>query len=933
MFKILRTSVRAKISAIVATAVIGAVILGAGASAIREAEKRFTSKRAELEGIATALAAATSRSLASDNRMEIGRTLSAIGRIPGIAFAQVFDRGWNAVFELGNSVVVENGGSRVVPNGSLHLWSDLSLEYYVLEKPILHDGTRIGTLRIIADISELKNAIWESIVEASLVGLLAAMFGVLLSSRLQRAVTEPISVLTLAMENVRTTHDFSRPVEKTSEDETGRMVETFNDMLLQIRDRDMHLAQHRDRLEAEVEARTADLRQATIEAQRANAAKSEFLATMSHEIRTPLNGMLVMAELLSVGDLPSKLQRHAEVIVSSGKTLLAIINDILDLSKIEAGRLELEMVPVELTGVADHVMNLFSAKAESNNIDLACYVSPHVPQRVYADPVRLNQILANLVNNALKFTEQGSVMLEIGLADECLGDAKTCRLHFSVKDTGIGIPEDKLQVIFERFSQADQSTTRKYGGTGIGLSISRELVSAMGGNLGVTSAIGEGSNFHFTIECEVVDPPAQISPPNPAPLALLAMPPSITRDVIVKLLKDRGWNPLLADEAQTYDPFSQPIKAVIADPSQIATAITHLDIKVSGVSKKCHMPLRAVVAGIGDAGALKALDYGLADELLSRPVSATQMAAFLDASISGMKPTKLHATVRSETEGRSKRFMGMRVLAADDTAVNREVLAEALERLGIRVTLVSDGEEAVEALRDATFDLVFMDCSMPVLDGYAATREIRKLEKAQGRAPAPIVALTAHVAGATATSWRDAGMSDYITKPFTLKTIAATLDKWLVPSEEIHVHAVTSTAGESLVENDLERQAPVLDFTVLDDLRETGGPAGDLVERILALYKCHAPQTLAKLQEAVASGEPERIAETAHALKSMCRNIGAERLSEVLQRIEWDARSGLSDLARAEIARLPHELSQVLKTLDSLAVRESDKSPPTALQA
>ncbi len=411
--ELLKTSIQAKVSAVVVAAVLSAVTLTVLTSALREADKQFVSKRAELEGIAAALSAGVSYPLAQRNTADVGRTLTAMRNIPAITFAQVIDTNGLSVVQFGNSIVLERPDQRVSPNTEMGLFSTLFLRNYIVEKPIVNSGKQIGTLRIIANITSLESALAESMFSALFAGAIAAALGLLLAQRLQRTITAPINRLTAAIQDIRSSQNFELAVERTSKDETGQMVDAFNDMLGQIRARDQRLVQHRDRLEHEVEERTSELKEATVAAQSANAAKSEFLATMSHEIRTPLNGMLVMAELLSTGDLPDRMQRHADVIVSSGQSLLAIINDILDLSKIEAGRLELEKIPVEPATVADQVMSLFAARAASKGIDLACYVTPSVPARIAADPVRLNQILANLVNNALKFTEQGSVTLKI----------------------------------------------------------------------------------------------------------------------------------------------------------------------------------------------------------------------------------------------------------------------------------------------------------------------------------------------------------------------------------------------------------------------------------------------------------------------------------------------------------------------------------------
>lgn len=901
---LLRTSIQAKVSAVVIAAVLSAVTLTALTSAIREAERSLVSKRAELIGIGAALAASVARPLSEGKSSDAGRALTAIRNIPGVTFAQVIDSRGAVVAQLGTSIVLERKDRRVTPNAELSAFSSLFLPHYIVEQPIVSGGREIGTLRLIANISTLKNILTESLTSALMAGLLAAVLGLALAQRLQGTITEPIRRLTRTLKDVRASQSYAHTVERASDDETGLMVDAFNDMMQQIRLRDERLQRHREHLESEVESRTSDLKQATLAAQSANAAKSEFLATMSHEIRTPLNGMLVMAELLATGDLPDRQQRHADVIVSSGQSLLAIINDILDLSKIEAGRLELEMLPVEPAAIADQVMSLFSARAAAKGLDLACYVSRNVPRSIAADPVRLNQILANLVNNALKFTEKGSVVLsvEAEAVDEA---ARTCTIRFSITDTGIGIPPDKLAAIFDPFSQADQSTTRKFGGTGIGLSISKKLVAAMGGDIEVTSRVGEGSTFRFSITTTAIEDAPAPAAANRDRQVVLGLPPSATRACLDQTLRDMGYRTVV-EEPNLIGDTPMPDRRIAIVEASVASCFP----AIKGVQL-------LAVADVGDVNASRLVEEGRAAGLLIRPISGRDVAQML-AQTAGDVDARA-ASRRSQRTAMHDQFAGAEILAADDNAVNREVLSEALSRLGVRLTLVADGKAAVEAAASRAFDAIFMDCSMPVMDGYEATRMIRAAEDAAGGAHVPIIALTAHVAGAHANAWRDAGMCDTLSKPFTMKSLTACLERWL----KTDAPATAAEGKEATPETSaMQREvlAPVLDTMILEDIRQMQDEDDDLVGRIISLFSYHAPPALGRLEKALADGDAQAIAETSHALKSLCRNVGARRLGDRLHQIEGDARDRhvtapqeSSGTLRAELEAALHALAQLSK--------------------
>lgn len=919
--RFIRTSIRVRLAAIIAAAVLSAVVVSSAGSAWRETERRFQSSQEEIAAIANAIASAVVRPLAAGNRSDVAQTLVAIRQMRGITFAQVTDASGRLVAQIGQSVILESGGQHVTANSEISLFAPLVLRNYLYETPIVSGSERIGYLRIIADISHLRGALVDSLLAALLIGLVATSLALVLAGRLQQSITRPIRELTAAMQETGAEQDYTHTVTKMSDDETGIMVDAFNGMMREIQVRDQRLAEHRDRLEVEVDERTADLKAATLAAESANAAKSDFLATMSHEIRTPLNGMLVMAELLATGDLPVKLQRHADVIVSSGQSLIAIINDILDLSKIEAGRLELEKVPVAPRAVMEQVVNLFSARAASRGLELVCYADPSVPEEVLADPVRLNQVLANLINNALKFTEKGHVALWIDTVDG--GSKGSARLRFRVEDTGIGIPKDKLETIFDPFSQADQSTTRKFGGTGIGLTISRKLVAAMGDTLQVESEVGRGSTFYFTAECEIVT--SATSPALPeagARTVMIALDQPAGRDTLVRIVNDLGYRAVVADGPSAgWAVDGAAPHAIFAEPQRIDRL---------GFPGEVRAYTIAVVA-VGDTGAGGLIDDGRAAASILRPILPSDVrSALLDLSTAqGQRPARARSGAGSQNH--TMEFKGLHVLAADDSAVNREVLSEALARLGVKVTLVEDGRQAVEALRRRRFDLVFMDCSMPGMDGYAATRLIRSEEAERGGEHTPVVALTAHVAGNDADAWRKAGMDGYMTKPFTLKSMTACFERWAKPAEVRR----TAAGAEVAAPVDADEASPglmTLNAAALDEVRAMQAPGDDLVGRIAGLYRTHAPAALVNLSQVATEGESSALAEAAHAMKSLCRNIGAERLGAMLDVIERGARADHAPCSREQIAALEAELRHVLARLDEI-IAGAGPDMPQALSA
>ena len=901
-----RQSIGRKITVTVITAVFVAVTAATGFFLWRQTTQDYFSRISELQVTADVFSSVVAPHLARNERPQALIALRAIAKLPSIPYIAVIDANGKTFAALGSAVLLTSGAITVKGGGLLGLLSTTALPVKV---PIINAGRNVGSLVLLADISDLQRRLKIGLILTLAVASMASLLGVVIANAMRKKIVSPLADLSAAMSEVRSTHDFSKRVAKSSDDETGDLVESFNDMLAQISTRDSALLRHRETLEQTVEERTRELREARDAAEGANKAKSDFLATMSHEIRTPMNGVMVMAELLAAAELQPRQQRYAEVIVRSGQSLLTIINDILDLSKIEAGKLELEQVEVSPCRVIDDVMSLFWERASSKGLDLAAFVTPDVPHRIIGDPVRLNQVLSNLVNNALKFTESGHVAVYVRSLGRT-GDRVS--LEFSIIDTGIGIPPDKVGKLFEAFSQADQSTTRKFGGTGLGLAICKRLVEAMGGDIRVESAEGKGSRFVFRIEARADAEYTTIDRDQLGALrrAVVAVAGTATPKAVASYLEINGIEVVIIPPERLGGFDFAGHQAVFADPRALAG--------LTGLQQQTLGPHRVVVAEIGDMAGEDLIRSGLADDLIMRPVARREMRDMVERIARGER-RGIAALQATAGEVAMPDFQGARILVADDNAVNREVIIEALRRLNVSVDVVADGREAVDAWAAKPYALVFMDCSMPVMDGFKATEAIRRLEAQQDEARrTPIVALTAHVAGSDADHWRRAGMDDYVIKPFTIKTIAGCLSRWVgkpvaatepaTPPLELQA-ADTATPDDVVADHHPGEDLPLLDQTILAEL---GGDGSDLVKRVSRLFIDHVPDALAEIDRNAVGDDVIALADAVHALKSMCANIGAARAAAACHHLETLARTGQSFDAADHAAIIAHEAQAAL---------------------
>jgi two-component system, sensor histidine kinase and response regulator len=777
-------------------------------------------------------------------------------------------------------------------------------------------------------------------------GLLA----LLAARRLSRQVVEPLAQLEQA------TRPEGRPESAPTQDarhgnELARIADNFHALTDRLTENEREMRNVRLAARQQILERTRDLEMRLLKAESVMRSKDQFLANMSHEIRTPMNGVLGMAELLAGTTLDKRQRRFVDSMREAAGTMMQIINDILDDSKIEAGKMDLVCEPFEVRDLVEQAAQLYAGRAESKKLELSCQVEPGVPAVVIGDALRLRQVLGNLLSNAVKYTEHGEIQVRVGIDD--LAHGSQCRLHFRVSDTGPGIAPSHHATVFEAFTQLENAS--RVGGTGLGLSIATGLVRLLGGErIDLHSQVGHGSAFSFVLPFEIAESaPVADGTEFQGLRALIVDDVAISYMALQEVLASWGVDVTVVTSGRAIDNIvssaarlGAPFDVVLLDhalPDATAEDLLR-SIRLDSTAPETYVALLSAFdfepRQVGDRSVRP-------DVCIAKPVRQQQLRNLLRtvrAARDGTDADPDTSEASAAPAGQGPEGLGLSVLVADDNVINREVATAMLEQLGCRVVIAEDGRTAVEQVCTSHFDVVLMDCQMPVMDGYAATAEIRREQSARGTSPTTIIALTANALTRDRERCLAAGMDSFLAKPFTqaqlaqiLRPLAEARGTLLPPRPAERVEPasgsqalpaasmdpaspsdapdLSATATVTLLDTGLFEELPAAGLPVLDEeqvraIQGLGRP--QVFERLCDMLFASAPEALRRISVALETGELAAAGAAAHSLKSAVSNLGGRRLAELLDVLENSILEQADpQAARRTAAGIAHAYSQL----------------------
>ncbi len=937
--------IRRKLMSIIMMTTTAALLLACGTFTLYDMVTFRKSKLQELSLLASIIGSNSTAAISFNDVQIAQETLGALRSQPHVMVARIY-LGNGAAFA---TYVRPGAAADNIPRVAQNETSSFAGGTLRISRDIIRKGDFLGSIFLELDLQELNVRRRRYVLIASAVLLLSLLSALLLASQLQRTISAPIFALAQQARSIPHGTEYQIRGVRGRYREIGLLIESFNEMLRDLADRDAQLRHHREHLEEEVASQTLELRtvntnlgHAKEAAEAASRAKSEFLANMSHEIRTPMNGILGMTELTLNTTLSRTQRDNLTLVKSAADALLSVINDILDFSKIEAGKFTLDPRPFNLHSLLADTVKSVALRAHEKGLELLLDMDPAVPEQLVGDGGRLRQILLNLVGNAIKFTLQGEVVLSVQPEGQ---ETDHLVLHFKVRDTGIGISPEHMSRIFEAFEQADTSSTRHFGGTGLGLTISSHLVEMMKGRIWAESLLGQGNQFHFTAFFGI----------SSAKLKA-ALDVEKLQGKRVLIIDDNATNRHILQEAMT----RWKMRPVLADSGPAGLLRLHqaaregllydliiLDRQMPGMDgfevleriRSSRDLSSGTVMMLTSADLpedpLLCQEFGVAAYLVKPVTQVDLLRSIRDALGTGDEHGASASEETQPSEVNQKSQRPLRILLAEDNSLNQQVARGLLEDMGHAVTIAGNGRETVETFAAGVFDLVFMDIQMPEMDGYQATAVIREQQQ-RSAIRVPIVAMTAHAMSGDREKCLAAGMDDYISKPISRDRLfaviaqnSASMPGPPLPALENQLPAEgpvesVNAPVDSPEETPAPSPVPVAKLDVSIVLTRFGGNT-NLLCKAAGMFSAEAESALSTIEKACSEGDHARLLSSAHTLKGMCRMFEANAAAHFAFDLETTAREGRSG-SGAQVDSLKSEVRRAITAVALLAT-ETEPEP------